>query len=60
MVKRFRNTQKRQRVKKPYAESRSMDKQRKAKKPGKRISKNGNRYYEYRVNRADRDRRKRL
>lgn len=33
--------------------SRSMDYKRKALKPGKRISKSGNIYYEYRRNRSD-------
>lgn len=36
------------------------DKQLKALHPGKRISKNGNVYYEYRRNRADLNRKKRL
>ncbi len=36
------------------------DKKRTAKKPGKRKSKSGKVYYEYRRNRSDRDRRKRL
>ena len=37
-----------------------IDKRYSAKKPGKRISKNGNVYYEYRRNRSDLDRKLRL
>ena len=37
-----------------------IDKRYKALKPGKRISKYGRIYYEYRKNRSDKDRRKRL
>lgn len=36
------------------------DKRLKAKHPGKRISKNGNVYYEYRANRSDKNRTKKL
>ena len=35
----------------------SLDRKRKAKKPGKRVSKSGKVYYEYRINRSDMSRR---
>jgi len=38
----------------------SLDKKRKAMAPGKRISKKGNVYYEYRANRSDLDPRKKI
>ncbi|MHA1972764.1 MAG: hypothetical protein ACTSW1_07220 [Candidatus Hodarchaeales archaeon] len=37
-----------------------LDKKRKALHPGRRVSKTGRRYTENRINRSDRDRRKRL
>lgn len=37
-----------------------LDKERKALKPGKRLSKNGKIYYEYRRNRSDKNLRRRL
>lgn len=40
--------------------SKKQDKERKAKKPGKRVSADGNTYYEYRSNRADKNKKKRL
>ena len=46
--------------KKDYVVSREADKARKAKKPGKRVSKNGNIYFESRLNRADLNRTVRL
>jgi len=42
------------------ARSIKQDKQRLAKKPGKRKSKNGKTYYESRPNRSDKNKRKRL
>lgn len=40
--------------------NRYLDKKRKAKHKGRRTSKAGNVYYEYRENRADKDKRRRL
>lgn len=40
--------------------STKLDKKRKAMPPGKRVSATGKIYYEYRRNRADKDRRKKL
>lgn len=45
---------------KQTAAGKKQDKNLKAKKAGKRVSESGNTYYEYRKNRSDKDRKKKI